>query len=192
MKRLLQATALIGCLWLAPQVATAATCDGVTASNTVETSAGVLTLNGMGIRKATFLKVHVYIASLYLPAKSSNGGAIVKQGKPWLLRLNFVHSADDDDIRDAWSEGFKANAGSKLASLQNRVSTLNGYMTHFKNGDTLEFFYDPKAGTKVSINGKASGTIQGEDFASVLLSIWLGSSPPNDDLKSGLLGGKCG
>jgi hypothetical protein len=35
------------------------------------------------------------------------------------------------------------------------------------------------------------GTLAGDDFSRALLSIWLGASPPNPELKSGLLGGTC-
>jgi hypothetical protein len=43
----------------------------------------------------------------------------------------------------------------------------------------------------VDVNGAGGNAIEGADFATTLLSIWIGREPPNEDIKSGLLGGKC-
>jgi hypothetical protein len=43
----------------------------------------------------------------------------------------------------------------------------------------------------VLVNGAQKGTIEGDDFSKVFVSIWLGEAPPNPELKSGLLGGEC-
>ena len=55
----------------------------------------------------------------------------------------------------------------------------------------LAFANDPAKGVTAEINGDAVGAIEGADFALAFLSIWLGPEPPNEDLKSGLLGGAC-
>ena len=47
------------------------------------------------------------------------------------------------------------------------------------------------AGLQVDVNGTVKGTIKGDDFANAFLSIWLGASPPNPDIKTGMLGGAC-
>lgn len=64
-------------------------------------------------------------------------------------------------------------------------------MTDMKSGERLRFMVKPGAGVQVDVNGKPRGTIAGDDFARALLSVWLGSSPPNAELKAGLLGGPC-
>jgi hypothetical protein len=61
----------------------------------------------------------------------------------------------------------------------------------FKAGQSLTFARDPATGVTVDVNGKGGSTIEGPDFANALLAIWLGQKPPNEDLKSGLLGGAC-
>jgi len=168
-----------------------AQCLEVKVPDSVKAGGTDLVLNGLGIRKATFLNVEVYVAGLYLPQKSGDAGKIIGSNKPWQLVLRFVRDVDASDIRDAWEEGFEKNAGDKLATLQPRIKTLNARMVDFKEGQYLSFTNDPAKGAAVDVNGASGAVIEGEDFANALLSIWLGREPPNEDLKSGLLGGKC-
>jgi hypothetical protein len=74
--------------------------------------------------------------------------------------------------------------------LKDRIDTLNSAMKDLKEEDTLVFSYVPDKGTSIEVKGQHEVTIEGHDFASALLSIWLGD-PPNDEIKRGLLGGKC-
>ena len=76
-----------------------------------------LVLNGMGVRKATLFKVKVYVAGLYLPESSSDAQAIIDQDRARHLTLHFVRDVDAGDIREAWQEGFAANAGDRLDEL---------------------------------------------------------------------------
>ena len=71
-----------------------------------------------------------------------------------------------------------------------RIKALQAMMADFAQGDRLDFDYRPGQGTQVSINGRSQGSIQGADFGSALIAIWLGE-PPNPEIKSGLLGGEC-
>ena len=81
--------------------------------------------------------------------------------------------------------------GDKLAALHQRIETLNSRMVDFKEGQYLSFTDDPAKGITVDVNGAGGAAIEGSDFANALLSIWIGREPPNEDLKAGLLGGKC-
>ena len=171
--------------------ASGADCLAVKVPDSVEAGGAALVLNGLGIRKATFLNVKVYVASLYLPQKSGDAGKIIGASQPWQLVLRFVRDVDASDIRDAWEEGFEKNAGDKLATLQPSIKTLNARMVDFKEGQYLSFTDDPAKGIAVDVNGASAAAIEGADFAAALLSIWLGPKPPDGDLKSGLLGGSC-
>ena len=168
-----------------------AECLKVKVPDSVKAGGTDLVLNGLGIRKATFLNVKVYVAGLYLPQKSGDAGKIIGANQPWQLVLRFVRDVDASDIRDAWQEGFEKNSADKLAALQPRIKTLNARMVAFKEGQYLSFTDDPAKGIVVDVNGASGAAIEGADFADALLSIWLGREPPNEELKSGLLGGKC-
>lgn len=171
--------------------ALAATCDDIEFDDAVKAANGDLVLNGLGLRKATIFKVRVYVAGLYLAEKSSDAANILGADRPWRLELRFVRDVDASDMKDALHEGFE-DTGADLAPLESRIDKLVAMFGDFSEGQKLSFMYDPGAGTAVALDGQSKGSIEGFDFASTLLAIWLGPNPPNKDIKAGLLGGACG
>jgi hypothetical protein len=171
--------------------ASAAECIGAQFPDSAKAGGHDLVLNGLGIRKATFLKVKVYVAGLYLPQKSGDAQRILGADQPWQLVLRFVHDVTTSEINDSFDDGFKKIAGDKGAALRPGFDSLKGMMTDFAVGQHLGFTNDPAKGVTVDVNGKDGGTIEGKDFAAALLGIWLGPEPPNGEIKSGMLGGAC-
>jgi hypothetical protein len=165
-------------------------CQGVTFPEQVQIDGSALTLNGLGLRQATILKVNVYVAALYVAKVSSDPHALLASNTPKELILHFVHNVGDD-LKKAWEEGFEHNAKEQLAVLKERIEMLKGWMTDMQSGQRLTFIHTPGAGLQVDVHGTVRGTIKGDDFATAFLSIWLGTHPPNPGLKSGLLGGAC-
>ena len=108
-----------------------------------------------------------------------------------LRRLNPQHRTSGQYIREAGQDGSEKNGGSNAKAPQKRIEILNGWMTDFEEGQSLTFEYQPGNALAVLINDASKGNIKGADFASGLLSIWLGPAPPNDDIKAGLLGESC-
>lgn len=170
--------------------ARAAACEGVDFPDSVSASGTDLALNGLGLRKATFLRVEVYVAGLYLPQTSTDAEAILGANQPWQLVLHFVRDVGASDMQDAFQEGFE-NAGADVEALQPKIDTLTRMFVDFEEGQTVAFTHVPAEGVEVAVDGRAEGTIEGADFASALLAIWLGPEPPNENLRSGLLGGPC-
>ena len=168
-----------------------AQCLDVQFADSVKVGGSDLVLNGMGIRKATMLAVKVYVAGLYLPAKSSDGAKIAAANEAWELDLHFVHSADASDIRDAFDDGFEKAAGDNYDALKPKIETLKSQIVDMAEGQVLSYAYDPSSGTVVTVNGAIGAPIDGADFAAALLTISIGPEPPNEDLKTGLLGGAC-
>jgi hypothetical protein len=161
---------------------------GVKLPDAMEIAGKHLTLNGMGLREATWLKIDVYVAGLYLETVSSDAPAIVRSNQVKRLVLRFVRDVDRSDILEAWHDGFKANATVKLAAIQPLIDQLDRWMVDFSDGDTLAFTDVPGEGIHVEINGARKGVLKGDDFARSLFSIWLGPKPPTTALKTGLLG----
>lgn len=184
----------VGCaslLMLATVVAHGKECLSVSFPERMRVDGSELTLNGLGVRKATFLKVNVYVAALYVGRPSRDPKALVEANGPDELILHFVRNVGVDDLTKAWNEGFERNSKQQLPALKERIAKLNGWMSDMKAGQRLTFIRRPGAGIEVSVDGTVKGTIQGDDFARALLSIWLGATPPNPELKQGLLGGEC-
>jgi hypothetical protein len=107
------------------------------------------------------------------------------------LILHFVRNVGVDDLTKAWNEGFERNSQQQLPAFKERIAKLNSWMSDMKTGQRLSFIRRPGAGIEVGVDGAVKGTIEGDDFARALLSIWLGETPPNPELKQGLLGGEC-
>lgn len=168
-----------------------AECLDVQFPDSVKVGDADLVLNGMGIRKATMLAVKVYVAGLYLPQKSTDGAKIAAANEPWELGLHFVHSADASDIRDAFDDGFEKAAGDNLDAMKPSIESLKAQIVDMADGDVLSYSYDPATGTVVTVNSTSGAPIEGADFAAALLTISVGPEPPNEDLKTGLLGGAC-
>ena len=167
-------------------------CQGVTFPEQTQVQASPLTLNGLGLRQATMLKVNVDVAALYVAQKSTDANAILASNPPKQLVLHFVRDVDGADLKKAWDEGFANNAKAQVPALKERIEEFKGWMTSMKSGQQLTLTHKPGAGIEVNVNGPVQGTIAGDDFARALLAIWLGPKPPNPGLKAGLLGGPCG
>ena len=161
---------------------------GVVMPDQVTVEGKTLVLNGLGLREATFLRVDVYVAGLYLEEKSEDGGEILAADGARRLSMRFVRSVSREDQVKHWSEGFEKNANKELPALRDRIRTLESWMVDVNEDDTITITYVPEKGTTVEIRGKVAGTIPGADFGRAMFSLWLGPSPPNSGLKDGLLG----
>ena len=167
-------------------------CHGVTFPEQTQVQTSPLTLNGLGLRQATILKVNVYVAALYVAQKSTDAHTILTSPTPKQLVLRFVRPVEGADLKQAWEEGLADNAKAQLPALKERLAQLNGWMVTLKRGQALTFTYKPGVGLEVEVNGTVQGTVAGEDFATAFFAIWLGAKPPNWHLKAGLLGGAGG
>lgn len=173
-------------------IAHAKECKGVSFPDQIESEGVGLKLNGLGLRQATIFKVSVYVGALYVAQTSKDGSAILKSNAPKEIILHFVRDVGRSDLNKGWQEGFENNARSELPALKDRIEAFKGLMADMKNGQRLRLAHKPGTGVQVDVDKAVKGTIKGDDFARALFAIWLGSSPPNAELKDGLLGGACG
>ncbi len=167
-------------------------CRDIAFPEHIQLNGSELTLNGLGVRKATFLKINVYVAGLYVTKPTRDPTPLINSDAPQQLVLQFVRDVGVGDLRKAFREAFEHDGVDQSPAMQERVARLNSWMADMKTGQRLMFVRLPHAGVQVTVNGVPKGTIEGDDFARAFVSIWLGASPPNPELKSGLLGGECG
>lgn len=111
-------------------------------------------LNGLGLRKATFLNVKVNVAGLCLPQKSSDAGQILGSGQDWRLALSFLRDVDAADMQEAFAEGFEGT-GADLAPLQARIDAFEGMLVDFEGGQSVWFTNHPASGVEVAVDGAA-------------------------------------
>jgi hypothetical protein len=162
---------------------------GVTMPDSTTVDGKTLVLNGLGLREATFLKIDVYVAGLYLETKSSDAQAILgATTETKKIVMQFVRNVKQSKMEEAWREGFEKNAGDALAEFEERIGKFLGWIPAAKTGSTMGLTFLPGKGVQVEIDGAIQGSVPGDDFARLLLSIWLGPDPPNAGLKDGMLG----
>jgi len=180
--------AAIALILAASTAAHAGTKAGVTMPDAIKVGDKQLTLNGMGLREATWLNIDVYVAGLYLERVSSDAAAIISSAQTMRLVLHFVRDVDRSKIVKAWNEGFADNATVKRSAIQAQIDQLDRWMGDCADGSTLTFTYEPGKGVAVDIGTTRKGVIEGDDFAHSLFAIWLGAKPPTKALRKGLLG----
>lgn len=184
---------LVAVLFGAIPAAHAQECEGVRMPSRITVEGRTLVLNGMGVREATAFNVNVYVAGLYLEGGRTRSSAeAVRPDKAKKLVLMFVRDVDREDIVEAWSTGFRQNAGQSFQEHRANLQRLNGWMTNVREGQEMSFTYVPGKGIQVRVGNRTRGTIEGDEFARVFFSIFVGPRPPNAGLKTGLLGGACG
>lgn len=146
-----------------------------------------LSLNGLGLRQATFLKVNVYAGGLYLETPSHDADQIIKSDEPKRVEMIFMRDVGRGKITEAWAEGFEKNCVDGCDAMKPGIAKLQALTTDLNKGDVMAFDLLPDH-VDVWLRGKKAGTIEGRDFSKNLLRLWLGRNPPNSGLKSGLLG----
>jgi hypothetical protein len=159
---------------------------GVNMPETFSVGDKTLKLNGLGLRKKAIFKV--YVGGLYLEAPSKDAAAILASDQARAVRMSFLRDVSKAQLKDAFAEGFEANAKEKAAAQKAAIDKLYTLIPDMKETQILSFAYVPGKGTIVSQNEKELGVIEGKEFAEALFALWLGPKPPSEDLKKGMLG----
>lgn len=158
--------------------------NGVRLPDTTKAGETELTLTGAGVRNKWFFDV--YVAGLYLANPGSD--PLSEQAKQVTVVL--LRDLSKDKVGDAIREGFEKNSAAEMPKLKERLDKLIGALTDGKKGDSLILTYVPGKGTVVKGKGKELVTLEGEDFARALFSVWLGKDPVDGSLKQKMLGKK--
>lgn len=160
----------------------------VTLSQNATCAEQALQLNGFGDRKKFFIKL--YVASLYVQEKLSDGSLFLEMAQASCLRLNITSSKiTSEKMIKATREGFDKSTQGNIAPIEAEIETFLSWLEQtIKKGDEFEFAFIPHNATHVSKNGKLLGTIESKEFSKALFGIWLGDMPAQKDLKDKLLG----
>jgi len=148
-----------------------------------------LVLNGAGLRTKVVFKV--YVASLFVPAKTGSVAAVLDAGSR-RIQINLMREVSADEFVGALVDGMKANnSPAEFAAVNAETDQFIAIMkgagaVKEKDVVTLDFV---DGATKVGLNGVAKGTIPGAAFNRALTKIWLGDQPVQADLKKAMLGG---
>lgn len=170
--------------------ARAAVCSGIHLPDTIERD-GTLVLNGMGLRLATIFNFKVYVAGLYVPEYQDDEETIIANDQQRVLVMVFLRDVSQSTMQKAIAEAIEVNAVARdMGPVKEKLDMVPQVLPDVSEGQTLIFDYAPGLGTAVMLDGEIIAELEGEDFASALMTLWIGV-PPNDELKEGLLGGLC-
>ena len=163
------------------------TYNGVTLPGEVQVAGRTLVLNGVALRKKAVFKV--YVAGLYLPARTTDAAQILAADEPRQVVLQFLRGVDKGKMCDAWNEALANNTPGASAELTQQFAQLCGWMEDIDKGEQFVFTYVPGTGTTVRVKGTDKGTIAGKEFADALWKAWIGPKPgPGEGFKKDLLG----
>ena len=146
-----------------------------------------LSLTGAGLRKRVFFQV--YAIGLYVQDRKADP---ITQPGPKRVQIHMLRDVGADTFNEALAEGIRANhSEAQVQALEPRVQRLGaviGEVKEARKGMRIALDWNGTA-TQVLIDGRAAGApIEGADFYSALLRIWLGEKPVQEDLKRALLG----
>jgi hypothetical protein len=172
---------------IASTPAVSASLDGVQMADTLMVEGKAQRLNGMAVRTWAVPFIHIYVAGLYLERPSGNGDEILKSPQLKLLQFAFVRSVEAEDIRDAWRTDFARYCRTDCRVPNSEISAFLDAMPAMQAGDSANFVFDP-SGLEVTLNGRRMGRIPDQEFAHLLLAVFIGPSPAFPKVKEALLG----
>lgn len=175
-----------------PLPAYARTCSGITLPDSVNVDGTRLVLNGMGIREATALQVDVYVAGLYVPARSHDADTLLAGDTPRRVVMHMVRDVSREDAMEGFLTGLRNNSPNDMAALEPAIARLRSVVQAMNEGEVVTITYVPGRGTEIAINGRSRGVVEGALFGRAIFRNFIGPRPPNRGLRTGLLGGECG
>ncbi|KQY80208.1 MULTISPECIES: chalcone isomerase family protein [Roseateles] len=170
--------------------------EGQDFPDTLQLGGSTLALNGTGKRQVAIYPL--YLAALYLPRKATTPEAIYAQPGPKRLEMRIViplvKDVSTQEFVKAINKGVQRNTTeAEQAALADRVKQFNAAISEVgrvKKGDLLVVDYLPaQGGTVLMVNGKPWGKpIEGQDFYTAFLKVFIGDRNSDAHLRAGLLG----
>jgi hypothetical protein len=165
----------------------AGTLNGVSMPSTLKIENKELILNGMGTRKATWLKVKVYVGGLYTLNKELNPTKLLDMDYPKFIRMSFVRSVGAKKLKSGWVDAFEAAVPAPMRKkVQTQIDQFLATQGDIEKGQEILLTFLNK-GVQVKFNGQDKGLMKGKDFSRSLLSVWF-INAKDQGLRSGLLG----
>ncbi len=166
--------------------------QGVQLEDTVKVAGVELKINGAGVRSAGAGK-EVYVAGLYLPARSQSAEKTLASRQPKRVLLVLNRDLKISVLNAAFRDGIGLNVtGAEMERLGPSIAKLEQVMKNVpeaRAGERLVLDILPDGSVVLNYKGQDLDTIPGPDIGPAMLKIWLGDVPVSDDLKNALLAG---
>lgn len=167
--------------------------DGVRMDDAAAVGGQTLVLNGMG-QRTRFGFAKVYVAGLYLPAKTTDAAGAMTQSGAKRIEFRLQRKVEAQTFAKALADGVRERAApQRLAALKDRLDRFDAdilTLGHVDEGDVVDLDFVPATGMQIVRNGTPVGTpIAGDDVFGAVLDLFIGDQPVQASLKAGLLGG---
>lgn len=164
--------------------ATGAIRKGIQFEDEITVDGHILTLHGIGLLKWKYI-VDVYLVALYKPKDIP----VINISTNVAKRLEYYFFVDMK-ASDFQSTGFQLmarNIGDKKAQeLTRELDAFNELYQDVKEGQRYTLTFLPGKGLEMALDGKSLGLVEGDEFGSSYLSIWLGPDPVDKSLQQGM------
>jgi hypothetical protein len=141
-----------------------------------------LKLTGFGLLE--YLKFDMYVAAFYLPADKMAVESPLSHDISKMLILHYKRGIKVSWMNSAAEKIIKKNPNVDYGAIEARVKQIGNAYEKVEKGDQYALAYDAKKQeTTLFLNEKAIVTIEGHDFASAYLGIWVGDYPANKTLQ---------
>ena len=174
-------------LFIFPLTLFSAELDGKKLDDQIQIAGKSLLLNGLGYRKATFLKIKAYLGGLYLEEKSQESEKILNSKQIKRMRLLFVRDVSAEKIRNTWKDFYDENCEDSCEKLKPHLIALSEYLQDVKDGSVMDYTFFPDR-LEVRTDSKTKIEIKNTEFSKLVLSTWIGKKPVMESLKAQLLG----
>ena len=166
--------------------ASALTVDSINFDDTVNVAGKELVINGVGIRKATFLKIKVYYGALYLAQKAISPAAFLGTKDSKQIVMHFVRDVSVTDLKKTYKEAFEAANKETFKIMLPTLETFNANLSDIKKGERMIITFLPE-GASLTFVGKTFPTVGDANFSKALLNMYF-INPLDQGLTNGLLG----
>jgi len=163
--------------------------QGVRIPPQVTVNGETLLLNGAGLRTVSiaFIPIKIYVAAFHSPTPLKSVDAVLASPGPLQFTFTFLRSVSQSQVTQAWQDQIQASMTYTYPGIEKDREAFIGMFGPLSQGG-VEMVQLVGQETRVFDNGALKGTIQGRDFQKAFLSVWFGSNPAQQDLKTALLG----
>ena len=147
-----------------------------------------LTYNGQGRCVWGLFRWKLYDIALYMEQPSTDPNTVIHTQQIKRFEQRFLRKMKPSHLERAYRCAFEANAGAEATTLQQRIDDLCKLLPTVNKGDTLIFTLIPGKGTAMSLGEQPLGLIPGNDFIRMFITLYVGSHPPTEAVRAGLLG----
>lgn len=163
--------------------------QGVKIPQQVTVDGETLSLNGAGLRTVSiaFIPIKIYVAAFHTPAPLKSADAVQASPGPLQFTFTFLRAVSQSQVTQAWQDQIQTSMTYTYPGMEKDRQAFIGMFGPLSQGG-VEMVQLVGQETRVYDNGVFKGAIQGRDFQKAFLSVWFGSNPAQEDLKTALLG----